>query len=239
MMPKGIRSELSDPIARKAAGYVVEENVPEKPLLSKKIIVGTGMNSETMLRLDQEGVVLIFEQTDKFLPLGEGTLTQLGRDNRLRYSMAKEFHDAWRGDEHAKLVEDFKVDRQFSGSATDKMKIDGNAGLHVRWAAPYNVEKYRALGYKVLSADEANSFLGPKSGHHEIGTLGQPDLIAMGIPEAMYKQMVAKTSEANAKKAGAWKTSGLNEVNQSGAQGFVATDDDRRRWAETDPSADE
>lgn len=221
------------------APRVVPENGTIKVNLTKKAIVGTGMDPENIIRLDKDGVVLVFEQTDKFMPLSDGTLEALSRENRLRFSMAKEFHDAWRGDEHAKLVEEFKVDRQMTGSATDKMQIEGQKGMHVRWCSPNNIEKYRGLGYRIVATDEANSYLGPKGGHHEIGNLGQTELVAMEIPEERYVQLRRKSSAEMEKKAGMWKTAGLNEVNLSGAAGFVATDDDRRRWTETGMSSDD
>jgi len=246
-MPKGVRTATND-FESKTFGPkdVLEfpaapENGTINTVVSKKATVGTGVDPENILRWDREGVVLLFEQTDKFLPLSDGVLSAMGRDNRLRYSMAKEFHDAWRGDEHAKLVEDFKVDRNMTGSARDKMTIEGPKGMHIRWCAPYNIEKYRAMGYKVLSADEASSYLGPKDGHHEIGKLGQTELVAMGIPEERYKAMVKKTTAETDRRAGAWKTAGLADVSKSGAAGFVATDDDRRRWREEaqGPGSDE
>lgn len=244
-MPRGVRTvtngfekaNFGEETTSPAQG--APENGTINVNLSKKYIVGTGVDPENIIRFDREGIVLVFEQTDKFLPLSEGVLESLSRENRLRYSMAKEFHDAWRGDEHAKLVESFKVDRQMMGSARDKLKIKGSPDMEIRWARPDNVERYRAKGYKVLSADEAESFLGPKDGHHEVGRLGDTQLVAMGIPKAVFDQRAKEKAKKNVERAGAWKVSGLQEVNRSGAQGFVATDDDRRRWTEAAQGSDD
>lgn len=240
-MPRGVRTATNGFEEKNfpTSGSAVPENETKSVNLLKKVTVGTGVDPENVIRWDKDGAVLLFEQKENFLPLADAVVGQLSRENKVRYSMAKEFHDAWRGDEHAKLVEDFKVDKNLSGSATDKMQVEAPKGMHVRWCAPYNIEKYRALGYKVLSADEVRSFLGPKDGHHEIGTLGQTELVQMGIPMERYRELSQKTEAENRRKAGAWKTSGLNDVNRSGATGFVATDDDRRRWTETSQALDD
>ena len=243
-MPRGVRTATNgfekDVFGQGEGpkGTEAPENVTINVNLSKKAIIGTGIDPENVLRWDREGIVLVFEQTDKFLPLSEGVLGSLSRENRLRYSMSKEFHDAWRGDEHAKLVEQFKVDKNMTGSARDKLTIEGSPDMHIRWCAPYNIEKYRGLGYKVLGADEATSFLGAKDGHHEVGKLGQTELVAMGIPKVQYEKMVKKTTAEADRRAGLWKTAGVAEVSKSGAQGFVATDDDRRRWTDTPQGSD-
>lgn len=244
-MPRGVRTttngfekaNFGEETTSPAQG--APENGTINVNLSKKYIVGTGVDPENIIRFDREGIVLVFEQTDKFLPLSEGVLESLSRENRLRYSMAKEFHDAWRGDEHAKLVESFKVDKNMTGSARNKMEIQGAPDMHIHWVRPDKIEATRARGYKVLGADEAISFLGPKDGHHEIGKLGDTQLVAMGIPKATYEQRQREQVKKNTDRAGMWKTAGLAEVSKSGAPGFVATDDDRRRWTEAAQGSDD
>lgn len=209
-------------------------NVPVSENVVGKQIIGIDTNVENVVRFDKEGAVLVFEYTDRFLQLDQSVVDGLSRENKLRYSMAKELHDAWRGDEHAKLVEQFQVDRNLVGSARDKLKIKGAEGMHVRWARPDMIETYRARGYKILGADEAKSFLGPKAGHHEVGKLGQTELVAMGIPQEIYDKRMQEAARKNVEKAGAWKSAGVGDINRTGAQGFVATDDDKRRWTETE-----
>lgn len=238
-MPRGKRTTtdgFGEQVFSSLDGLAPEvlENEPKKVDFGGKVIIGTGVNPENVIRLDQEGRILVFEMKEAFLPLEDSVLGQLSRENRLRYSMAKEFHDAWRGDENAKLVEQFQVDRNLVGSATDKLTVKGTPGMHVRWARPDKIEEYRAKGYKILGADEAQSFLGPKGGHHEVGKLGQTELVAMGIPEELFEKRMKAATKKNNDLAGAWKSMGLNEMQRAGAQGFAATDDDKRRWTETD-----
>ena len=213
----------------------VVQNEPEKRNISRKHIVGTGVDEESIIRLDRNGDVLVFEQTDKFLPLSDGTLAVLTRENKLRYTMAKEFHDAWRGDEHSALVEKFQVDRQMVGSATDKLKIQGPDDMEIRWRRPDEIESARAEGWKVLDSDEAKSYLGPKGGHHEIGKLGQTELVAVGIPKAIFDKRDQERVRRRNEQAGAWRSQGLNEINRQGGKGFVAVDSDKRQWSETLP----
>ncbi len=204
---------------------------PKKSKLSKKIIVGTGVSVDDLLASDAEGVDLVFEQTDKFLPLDDKTVAALSPVNRTRYHMAQEFHDTWRGDEHAAFVERFKVDRQSVGSATDKLTAEAGA-LKTRWVRPDRINDLRARGYKILGSDEARSYLGPNAGHHEVGRLGQTELVLMGVDAGLYKAAQAEKVRKNNEMAGAYKNSALTEMRQAGAEPFETSDDprDRRVW---------
>lgn len=200
---------------------------------SKKYTVQVGVSNDDLLEWDRQGVVLLFEQKEGFLPLPDAVRAKLSRENQLRYDMAKEFHDAWRGDEHAKLVENFQVDRQAVGSAMDKMTLTAGSDMKVRWVRPDNVERMREKGYKILSADEARSYLGPTGGHHEIGHLGQTELVAMGIPKELAHQSDLAKVRRNKEMAGSWK--GISkEITRQGGQGFVAEEADKKHsWTES------
>ncbi len=214
----------------KPAEGFVSENEPKNREMRKKYMVGIGMTEEAVLRLDKQGAILVFEQKEAFMDLSDETVAALSRENRFRFESAKEFHNAWRGNEHAEIVEKFQVDPNMQGSAMDKLQMKGPPDMVTRWVAPYNVEKYASMGYKILSPDEVKTFLGSKGGHHEIGKLGQTELVAMGIPKELYDRRQNKKVEQNNEKAGAWQTSGLSELNRSGAQGFVASENDKRPW---------
>lgn len=216
------------------SGPVAEKNVPKSAPMAEKVIVNTGTTVEDLVRLDSEGASLIFEQTDSFLPLDEAVVEQLSRTNRLRYSIAKEFHDSWRGDEHAQFVKRFSVDRQNVGSATDKLTINAGPNVHVRWTRPDLVDRRTAQGYHVLSADEARSYLGSKAGHHEVSVAGQTQLVAMGIPKELFDQRQKEKTLRNNATAGAWR-SVAREINQSGGQAYEPLDESADRghhWSE-------
>jgi len=191
--------------------------------VSKKVIIDASMTIDDVLALDADGVDLIFEQKEKFLVLDTKTASELSSLNRTRYSMAKDFHDTWRGDEHAEFMAKFQVDKQMSGSATDKLTV-AETDLKTRWVLPSKVAERRTQGYKILSADEADSYLGPTSGHHEISHLGQTELVLMGIPKELYAQRQAAKVVKNNELAGAFQGSALSEMRQAGGQPFKPSD---------------
>lgn len=251
-MPRGVRSTMSaeDLLASAPATAPSFDAKPDTPVqvqqakepksskVSKKIIVGTGVSVDDVLASDAKGYDLVFEQTDKFLPLDDATVAALSAINRTRYFMAKEFHDTWRGDEHAAFVERFQVDRQSVGSASDK--LTANAGeLKTRWVRPDRIGELRARGYKILAADEASSYLGPNAGHHEVGRLGQTELVLMGIDKGLYNKAQAEKVRKNNEMAGAYKNSALSEMRQAGGAPFETVDEsrDRRSWTEV-PNGD-
>lgn len=233
-MAKGVRTTTDGFEGRVFGGETATahtENVTINPAVTKKYRVGTGMTVEDIVRLDKAGNVLLFEQKDDFLPLADDVVAGFTRENRLRYTMAKEYHDAWRGDEHADLVEKFQVDPSMMGSATDKLTASIDGDMVTYWARPDKIEDYRAKGWKVASADEAKSFLGPKGGHHEVGRLGQTELVLMIKPKALWEKDQQKKIRKSKELAGAWKQA-KGEIDRAGGKGFVATEDDRHRWSE-------
>lgn len=202
---------------------------PTTPSKARKVVIGTGFNVDDMLALDSDGVDLMFEQTDKFLPLADAVAVRLTSLNKTRYNLAKEFHDAWRGDEHAEFVSKFSVDRQMVGSATDKLHADKVPGMRTRWFRPDRIAEARNRGYKILSADEANTYLGPTGGHHEVGRIGQTELVLMGIPEEIAKRRDADKVRKNNEMAGAYEASALAEMRQAGGSPFKAVDETKDR----------
>lgn len=212
-----------------AAGFAGSKNGPINGGLAEKVRITVGMNPETVVQLDKQGKFLLFEQKEQFIQLPDAVVSGLNRDNRLRYEMAKDFHDAWRGDEHAELVEAFQVNKQLSGSASDRLQKEDPEGMVTRWARPGNIERYRAMGYKVLDADEVKTYLGPTGTHHEVGSLGQTELVLMGIPKPLFDKRMAAKTQRNNELAGSWRSVDRN----SGAGEFVAEDDDRKHgWSE-------
>ncbi|HPS89178.1 MAG TPA: hypothetical protein PLC35_04285 [Methanosarcina vacuolata] len=212
----------------------VSENKTITTNSKKQYIIGIGIDPETVLRLDADGNILNFEMKDKFLALSDAVIAKLSRENRVRYEISKEFHDSWRGDEHEKLVEEFKVDPTAKGSAQEKLTAEAPKGMRLRWVAPHNIERYRGMGGKVASPDEVKSFLGPKGGHHEGVALGQTEWVAMLFPEEISKAREERKVAGNEEKAGFWQKSGVNEL---GETGFDASKEDRRSWSEIPPES--
>lgn len=202
----------------------------------KKYTVGTGTKPEDVISYDQEGAVLLFESTDKFLPLDGGVLDQLSRENKLRYGIAKEFHDNWRGEDHAKFVEQFSVDKNLSGSATDKLRVQDTKELHFRWARPDRVSAYLAMGYRLAKPDEVQTFLGPNGNKHEISVLGKQELVLLCVPKAQFEKKMQEKVKKNKEMAGLLQKQAASSLKQEG--GFVASEKDGHQWTEI-PSKEE
>ena len=201
---------------------VKSTDVVKKSEVTKKSNVTSSMSAETVLDLDSKGVELFFAQEENFLVLDENTIRALSQANRSRYSIARQFHSNWRGAEDADFIEAFQVDREFVGSELDKLnEISVREGLHHRWCRPDRVAEYMQRGYKILSPDEAKTFLGAKGTRHEISKNGKTELVLMGVNNELYKKSQRDKVEKNKQKANAWKTSGVQQLAEAGGRGFV------------------
>lgn len=212
----------------------IPENAPKSPKSTKRVLVDSSFSGAGVVQLDAEGAELLFEQKEAFLPLEEEVIRNLSRGNRMRYSAAKQFHDSWRGEEDAAFAQSFSVDREAVGSASDKLNdLSVRSTIQERWARPDRVNAYLAKGYKVLSADEARSFLGAKGGHHEISRNGKTELVLMGIPKDLYKKGEIDKTRKNNELAARAGTQGVGDLQRLGARAFDATEEDRRQnWSE-------
>lgn len=223
-------------------GDVVEsgvtlENDAKTPKSPKSVVIGSTFDVARMVQLDSEGSELLFEQTEDFLVLSEEIVRQLSRENRQRYSLARQFHDTWRGQKDSDFAESFAVDKEFVGSASDKLnELTVRKGIHTRWARPDRVNRYLERGYKVLSPDDAQTFLGAKGSRHEISRNGKTELVLMGIPETMFEAEQKKKVKKNNEMASLWKQRGVQQIEEQGSRGFVATEDDGRKWNDIENS---
>lgn len=224
--------EAGSDTGKPASGFANTKNETKTNDTTRRCIIDSSYTPEEVIKLNTEGWYLVFEQKEGFLPLPEEMVKLLSRENKLNYEIAKQFHDTWRGNEHRELVEKFTVDKQLMGSAQDKLRIEAQPGMHVRWVAPYNIQKMLAKGYKILDKDEATSFLGPTGGHHQVGRLGFTELVAMGLPEEVYQKRLQEKTKQNLEKAGAWKEYGLASMNRDGGSPFDATESDKRAWTD-------
>jgi len=196
----------------------------------KKYTIGTGVKPEDVLSYDHEGGVLLFEVKGEFLPLDEEIVKQLSRENQLRYHGAKEFHDNWRGEDHEKFVEQFSVDKNLSGSATDKLNVKDTKDLHFRWARPDRVSSYLAMGYRLAGPDEVQTFLGPSGNKHEISVLGKQELVLLCIPKSQFEKKMQEKVKKNKEMAGLLQKQTASSLKGEG--GFVASEKDGHQWTE-------
>jgi hypothetical protein len=212
---------------------VVTEKGTKTVKSGEKFIVSDSFNPEELVELDQAGAVLVFDAKEGFVQLDDRVVAQLGKDNKQRYSFAKEFHDAWRGEEHAQFVEKFTVDKQLMGSASDRLniKVDGRK-FKIRWVRPDNVSKMQELGYSMVKKDEAKSFLDAKAGHYEISKLGQTELVAMKVPVSIFNERQKAKVKVNQEMAGSWRKSGKAEIDSVGGQGFLESEKNGQDWEE-------
>lgn len=206
-----------------------EKIEPKTEKVSKRYIVDSSMSPATVVELDLSGGELLFEQKEDFLALSEDIVRSLTRENRSRYSVARQYHETWRGEDDKEFVERFSVSAEANGSASDKLnQTKVRKGLRERWCRPDTVNKRLADGYKVLSKDEASTFLGSKGGHHEISRDGKTELVLMGIPEELYQKRQEAKAAKNKETASLWKQSGKNDLERNGAPAFDEDSEDRR-----------
>lgn len=199
-----------------------EDVVAERVETTRKVNVLPSMNAETVLDLNSKGVELYFGSKEDFLVLDETTIRALSRDNRNRYSTARQFHDNWRGQQDADFVDAFQVDREFVGTASDKLNdLTVRSGLQHRWVRPDRVAEMQGRGYRIIGADEAKSFLGAKGSRHEIGRNGKMELVLMGVSKEIYDKHQKEKVEKNNARATAWKTSGVEQLASQGSRAFV------------------
>jgi len=236
-MPRKLKEVIAEVDVNVDAGEnapQTEENEAKTQITPKSLMIDSSYSEATVVKLDSEGVDLLFAQNEDFLPLSEGIVRQLSRGNRSRYSIARQFHDTWRGKQDEQFTEMFSVDKEFVGKASDKINdLTIRSGIHHRWARPDRVNYYLEKGYRVLSADDAKTYLGAKGTHHEISKNGKTELVLVGIPQAMFEKNQKAKVEDNKRRALAWKSSGVQRIEEQGVKGFVATDDDKSRpWAE-------
>lgn len=196
--------------------------VAENAISVKKLNVLPSMSAETVLDLDSKGVELYFGSKEDFLVLDETTIRALSRENRNRYSTARQFHDNWRGQQDADFVDAFQVDREFVGTASDKLNdLTMRSGLQHRWVRPDRVAEMQGRGYRMVNADEAKSFLGAKGSRHEIGRNGKTELVLMGVSKEIFLKRQKDKVEKNNSRATAWKTSGVEQLASQGTRAFV------------------
>lgn len=197
---------------------------------SKKIIIAGDTEVKTVLELDVAGKELLFDGRSDFVDLPDEVVSALSRSNKQRYLVAKEFHESWRPGED--VSEYFEVNRQNTGTATNKLDAKLPKGMRARWTRPELVASRMERGYKIVH-QEGKSYVGEHNGVHKISSLGRDELVLMAIPEKQYADNKRKQSEANVRKAGLYKESFKNQATQQGIESYdEATDTQKRSWNE-------
>lgn len=195
---------------------VKNENSPQKMNVSRSMTI------ESVLDLNSRGTELYFDTKEDFFVLDESSVRSLSQANRTRYSIARQYHDNWRGQADQDFAEAFKVDREFVGSARDKLyDIDVRDNMKFRWTRPDRVSANIAKGYKILSPDEARSFQGAKGSRHEISQNGKTELVLMGVEKSIYDKRQREKTEKNLNRENSWKGAGVEQLSSQGGRGFV------------------
>jgi len=189
---------------------------------AKKVLVDSKMTATDVLKFDAEGAELLFDPKDGFLRLEDAIVEQLGRQNKAEYSRARVFNETYRGQEDAAFTERFKVDKEFSGTAIDKLEdITVRDGLRHTWVNPAGINQFQRKGWRVAGKDDARTFLGSTADHHEIVRDGKTELVLMVIPESLGKANDRKMDEENARVKNSYDEQGLAAIESSGAKGFI------------------
>jgi hypothetical protein len=214
---------------------VSSQNVQDTPKTHPQVLIDNTFKPENVLQLDQEGKELLFDQKEGFVVVDESLLSQLSRENKQRYHLAKQFHDAWMRSALEKQAVAIETTPEMVGSAADKLSnMQTTAGMHTRWVRPDRLRTVLAQGYKVVQAHEATTLLGAQGNQHTISQNGRAELILVGIPDTIYEKRQKEKAERNEALAKIWEQSGKNELEKLGAtRGFVAKDDTvSGQWSE-------
>lgn len=209
------------------------DNVKTEQKNTVSVLVTNAMKPVDVVKLDQEGKELLFDQKEEFLLIEDSLVAQLSRENKLRYHLAKQFHDTWLRSAVEQRAAAIEVDPEIVGSAYDKLnKMQVNSNLHTRWVRKDRLPDVLAKGYKILQAHEASTLLGAQGNAHTISQNGKTELVLVGIPKEVYEKRLRDKAEQNKKKAAVWEQSGATELEQLGAtKGFVAKEESGR-WNE-------
>lgn len=203
---------------------------------SKKMIIAGDTDAKTVLELDVSGKELLFDGRSDFVDLPDEIVAALSRSNKQRYLVAKEFHESWRPGEN--ISDYFEVNRQNTGTATNKLDAKLPKGMRARWTRPELVASRMERGYKIVH-QEGKSYVGEQNGVHKISNLGRDELVLMAIPEARFAENKRKQTEANIRKAGLYKESFKNQAAQQGIASYdETTDTQKRSWNEIESLED-
>lgn len=198
----------------------------------EKVLVKSTDQPLTLISLDAKGTELLFDGREDFVLLSEAEIKQLGADNRKRYTMAQQQHEVWMSNKSSSLEDEF-ASAQYSGRAIEKMyKMTTDPNFHYRWTDPKNVQDRLALGYTVVQANEARTFLGATRNHHEIGMKGITDSVLMKIPKALWEKRQKAKADKNRLAAGMAADGFDQDARRAGMK--IVKDDpkDGRDWKE-------
>lgn len=199
---------------------------------SERVLVKSSDQPLTLLSLDAKGAELLFDGREDFVILSDAEVKQLSADNRKRYGMAQQQHEVWMSNKSSTLEDEF-ASAQYSGRAIEKMyKMTTDPNFKYRWTDPKNVQDRLALGYTIVRADEARTFLGATRNHHEIAMKGITDSVLMKIPVATWEKRQKARAEKNRLAAGQATDRFDQEARQAGVGIVKDEPKDGRDWKE-------
>jgi hypothetical protein len=161
---------------------------------SRKYIVKSGDTAINLIEYDRDGILLFFDGRKDFVHLTEEELKQLSPASRQNYTMAKEQHVAWQGEEDEDFVKKFVVEGQYGGTAVQKLKGVQSEMAHY-WARPDMIADYVAKGWKVASPSLAQTYVKPTAGHISVQKGGVDELVLLVMPKEARKKMLADKGE--------------------------------------------
>jgi len=197
-----------------------------------KLIVSLDTPFETIVQSDAKGMVLLFDTKRDFVQLPDAMVSRLSRDNALRYSHARDFHDVWAGDDELAVAAAISVDLQLVAKPTEKLQVDTPDSLQHRWVRPENVRTRLAKNWSI-AGERIKSFIGLTNGVHKIGYNGQTELVLMVKDKEQHLKGYSEQVAKNNKLAGTKSRITTPETRQAGLSDYdEGADRKDRAWNE-------
>ena len=211
--------------------------VDVSPKVDLLVILDTSFDD--VLRFDDgKGIVRFDAAPGRFKRLNDAQIDQLSAFTRGVYLDAERTH--------RRLLEKADDPNLVTGGitqyarATDRLEIrNKQPGMHYAWRRP---DEYRQAtvyeGYKVVDDENLDTFVKGPTTVRTVGTHGNPELIAMAIPEAVYmERLKANETRSRERNQGAQAAGAAELARQGGRRAVYDPDanpvaDAKRDWVD-------
>jgi len=200
----------------------------------KKMKIGVDTSVEDVVRFDNEGFELIFDEAPgKFKELVVEEVKQLSRRNQLQYHQAfflnkqavKDAEDPWSG---------IEVTGRFS-TATQRLDVYGKDEdkWHYAWRRPDELTQAAYEGAKVVAKSEGiAAFTSTPHNRVSVGAFGKEELILMKTPRELHDKRTEEFVRANKERADGIERGAYEELKEKGSKPFIPSRRDGRNWSD-------
>ncbi len=202
----------------------------------KKIEITIDKDKQEVLKLDQAGNELIFDESvEKFPKYDDKFIKQLSFVNQRNYFVSQGLNIG------AKRVAEEKpsgievmpvVPRQ--GMATSRLNVYNKPkGWHFTWKRPDELRQAQLEGYAMAKGEVATFASSGSKGHHEVAAFGETELVLMKIPEKLFKERQRVVDLKSKERIKGVEATAANEIRAAGGKPYDPSKSDvRHNWSE-------